>query len=224
MSSRCRRRPPARAVGSVVLMAGLVGLSGLAGCDTDDGRALAEPAPGATAPPLPTGSTTSTTTGVGLGTPPVGSREGSNLILSSAAFGGSGEIPPRYACNGDDISPPLGWTGVPAGTIELALTVVDVDAATGQSIHWVVAGIDPAFGGLEEGVVPPGAVEARNGISEFGWHGPCPPPGEVHAYVFTLYALTAASGVEPASSGDDAIARIASTPGIATTLTGSFAG
>jgi Raf kinase inhibitor-like YbhB/YbcL family protein len=221
MSSRHRPSSWRRAA-TVAAAVALAGAAALGGCDTDDGRALAEPAPGATAPPRPTGSTTSTT--VGLGTPPVGSEEGSTLVLGSPAFGGGGEMPPRYACDGEDVSPPLGFAGVPAGTVELALTVVDNDAPGGQFIHWVVTGIDPSLTGLEEGTVPEGAREARNDSSEFGWFGPCPPAGEIHRYVFTLFALTEASGVEPGADGADAIAQIARTPSEAATLTATYAG
>jgi Raf kinase inhibitor-like YbhB/YbcL family protein len=213
------RRPSstlvAAAVGVVALGAVLV-----AGCDTDDGRALAEPAPGATAPSLPTGSTTSSSV-VDQGTPP--GMEGGTLVLGSPAFGGGSAIPLRYSCDGDDISPPLGWTGVPDGTVELALTVVDHDVDP-SFVHWVIAGIDPALGGLEEDAVPAGAVEARNGTSEFGWFGPCPPGGEVHRYVFTLFALTEPSGVATGADGRAAIDLIAATPGVATTLTATYPG
>ena len=203
----------------IALSLGAVAGAFLAGCDTDDGRTLADPPPGATAPPRPTG-TTSTTAAVN---PPVGSEEGS-LVLGSPAFGAGLAIPDRYGCEGDDVSPPLGWTGVPAGTVELALTMVDPDAPGGQFVHWVVAGMDPALLGLEEDDVPEGAVEARNGTSEFGWFGPCPPEGETHNYVFTLYALQQPSGVQPGTSGEDAIRQIASTPGSAAVLSGTFTG
>jgi hypothetical protein len=193
-----------------------------AGCDTDDGRALAAPAPGATAPPLPTGSSTSVT--VGLGTPVVGSEDASGLILGSPAFGSGSPIPVRYSCDGDNISPPIGWAGIPAGTVELALTVVDPDAPGAPFVHWVIAGFDPSLTGLDEDAVPEGAVEARNGSSEFGWFGPCPPAGEVHSYVFTLFALQEPSGVAPGTSGADAIAEIARSPGSATTLTATYGG
>jgi Raf kinase inhibitor-like YbhB/YbcL family protein len=211
MSSR--RRP-------IVVGAVALALVAAAGCDTDDGRTLAEPPPGATAPPRPTGTTTSSTVVVN---PPVGSEEG-GPVLGSPAFGSGLAIPDRYACGGDNVSPPLGWTGLPAGTVELALTVVDPDAPGGQFVHWVVTGIDPGLTGLDEDAVPEGAIEARNDTSEFGWFGPCPPPGETHNYVFTLFALAQPSGVVAGTSGQDAIRQIAATPGAAATLTGTFTG
>ena len=192
-----------------------------AGCDIDDGRALAEPAPGATAPPMPVESTATTTAVL----PPVGSADdGTQMQLASAAFLASQPIPAQYACTGPaGTSPPLAWTGVPAGTVELAITMVDVSTPD-QFVHWVVAGLDPNLLGLDEGSVPETAVEARNDSSEFGWFGPCPPAGETHTYLFTLFALTTASGVAEGTGGPEAVAQIAATPGVAATLAGTSTG
>lgn len=203
-----------------LVCAAVAAVGALAGCDTDDGRTLADPPPGATAPPLP--SSTTATTGPVIVNPPVGSEEISSMALGSPAFASGEPIPDRYACVGDNVSPPLAWTGVPEGTVELALTVVDPEAPGGQFVHWAVTGLDPVLSGLDEGSVPDGAVEARNGTSEFGWFGPCPPSGETHPYVFTLYALSAPSGVSAGAGGQDAVRQIAVTPGVAATLTGTF--
>lgn len=198
----------------------MVALAAAAGCDTGDGRALADPAPGATAPPMAPSSTATTAPAL----PPVGSAADSSLQLVSAAFGPSQPIPDRFACTGAaGTSPPLAWTGVPLGTVELAITVVDVSTPE-QFVHWVVAGIDPNLLGIDEGSVPETAVEARNDSSEFGWFGPCPPPGETHTYLFTLYALTAPSGVAAGTGGPDAVAQIAATNGVAATLSGTSTG
>lgn len=43
--------------------------------------------------------------------------------LASSVFYHGGEIPGRYTCDGEDVSPPLQWSGVPAGTRSLALIV-----------------------------------------------------------------------------------------------------
>ena len=193
----------------------------VAGCDTDDGRALRPPPPGVTAP---TSSTVpvdaSSSTGAALGTTP----GAGDLVLSSPDFVDGGELPARYAaCGGDNISPPLQWTGIPESTVELALVMDDPDAADGQFVHWVVSGMAPEVIGLGTGAVPEGAVEARNDTSEFGWFGPCPPDGETHRYVFTLYALSEATGVLPGTGGPDAIQAITSTPGVATTLSVTYA-
>ena len=200
----------------------MAGTGALSACDTDDGRALADPAPGATAPPMAPSSTDTTAAVL----PPVGSaEEGTSLALASAAFGPSQAIPERYACTGEPAgtSPPLAWAGVPPGTVELALTMVDVSTPD-QFVHWVVAGLDPTLLGIDEGGVPEAAVEARNDSSEFGWFGPCPPAGETHTYLFTLYALTAASGVAEGTGGPEAVGQIAATNGVAATLSATFTG
>lgn len=215
-----RRQLGASLVVSVVVVVGAVALA-VPGCDTGDGRDLADPAPGATAPPLVTTTVAVPSTQEAPG--PGSEANPDGLLLGSPAFAAGGEIPSRFTCDGDGVSPPLGWVNVPEGTVELALTVVDPDAPSGQFVHWVIAGLDPALGGLDEGEVPESAIEARNDTTEFGWFGPCPPAGETHAYVFTLFALSAPSGVQPGATGADAIATIAATPGVATILTGTYA-
>jgi hypothetical protein len=189
----------------------------VAGCDTGDGRELLAPPPGATAPPMPT-SSTATTEGAVIGTPPVGSgEEAGALVLTSPAFVDGATIPERHAaCGGADIAPALSWTGVPPETVELALTVVDPDAPGAPFVHHIVAGIDPVVTGIGEGGVPESAVEVQP------WTGPCPPPGETHDYVFTLYALTAPSGIDADSTVEQAQSALESTPGLTATLTGTY--
>jgi hypothetical protein len=48
--------------------------------------------------------------------------------LTSSAFADGGEIPVRYTCDGDNVSPPLAWSNLPEGTRSLALVVDDPDA------------------------------------------------------------------------------------------------
>ncbi len=201
-------------LGAGAVLVGLSVVAGLAGCDTGDGRALADPAPGATAPPLATSTTPTTAT---LGTTPGGSAEASELALTSAAFDDGAPIDARFtSCDGDNLSPPLSWTGVPPGTVELVVTAVDPDAPSGPLVHWVVAGIDPVVAGFGEGGLPETAVDVRP------WIGPCPPGGETHDYVFTLYALTAPSGIAPGDDVEAALAAVESTPGPAATLRGTY--
>lgn len=196
----------------------------LAAC-SHDGRALRPPAPGATAPPIATTSTAPSAVN-----PPVGSNGSSSgsgsvsatLVLTSPAFSDGGTIPAKFSCQGENISPPLQWTGVPADAVELAIAVVDRDAA-GGFVHWVLANIDPTATGLDEGAFPEGAVEARNDTSEFGWFGPCPPAGPAHHYVFTLYALRSDLGLEPGVGGPEALERLAAAPSETAMLTGLFA-
>jgi Raf kinase inhibitor-like YbhB/YbcL family protein len=110
------------------------------------------------------------------------------FTLSSAAFVDGGQIPRRHSCDGPDLSPPLAWSGAPAGTVAFALLVEDPDAR--GFVHWVAAPIDGGATTLPEGVPAAGPpVQGRNDFGRGGWGGPCPPSG-THRYVFTLYALS----------------------------------
>jgi hypothetical protein len=111
------------------------------------------------------------------------------ITVSSAAFDPGGTIPRRYTCSGENLSPPLRWSGVPEGTAGLALVVDDPDAPRGTYVHWVLVGLDPAAGGLAEGAVPARARQLPNSAGKAAWTGPCPPGGPAHHYRFTVYAL-----------------------------------
>jgi Raf kinase inhibitor-like YbhB/YbcL family protein len=117
--------------------------------------------------------------------------EGVELIvfeLSSTAFDDSTEIPVRYTCDGEDLSPPLAWADAPAGTAALALLVDDPDAPGGTFTHWLAWGLDASAGEHAEGSRAP--VEGKNGFGSTGYRGPCPPRGDgPHRYVFRLFAL-----------------------------------
>jgi Raf kinase inhibitor-like YbhB/YbcL family protein len=110
------------------------------------------------------------------------------LEITSGAFVGGGSIPGQYSCEGENLSPPLSWAGVPDGTRSLALIVDDPDAPVGTFTHWLAWGIDPGAGGLAEREAAP--REGRNGFGTVGYSGPCPPPGHGrHRYFFRLQAL-----------------------------------
>jgi Raf kinase inhibitor-like YbhB/YbcL family protein len=119
------------------------------------------------------------------------------LSLTSGAFEPNSPIPPIHTCDGNDISPPLSWSGVPAGTKSLALIVDDPDAPDPAApqrtwVHWVVYNIDPAAPGLEQGGrhLPAGTLQGSNDWKRSSYGGPCPPIGR-HRYFFKLYALDA---------------------------------
>ncbi len=117
------------------------------------------------------------------------------MTLSSTAFAHNGAIPKRYTCDGDDISPPLSWSGVPSGAKSLALVVDDPDAPDPAApkmtwVHWVLYNIAPATTALPEAVksLPAGALSGLNDWKRTGYGGPCPPIGR-HRYFHKLYAL-----------------------------------
>lgn len=124
------------------------------------------------------------------------------MRLTSPVFQHEGGIPVRHTCDGKDLSPPLEWSELPAGTRSVALLVDDPDAPDPAApmriwVHWIAYDIDPAEPGLPEGAgnhPPAGAVRfAVTDAGSTGYHGPCPPIGR-HRYFFHLLALDAALG------------------------------
>jgi Raf kinase inhibitor-like YbhB/YbcL family protein len=126
---------------------------------------------------------------------------GTTLALSSPAFLDGSRIPARYTCDGEDVSPPLTWTRVPARARSLALLLVDVDAPGGAFVHWSVYDIPRGSSGLATGGVPSGSAEGENSFGRPGYGGPCPPKGNAdHHYVFSLYALDEEPGLPPGAT------------------------
>lgn len=97
------------------------------------------------------------------------------------------QIDARYTCDDLNVSPALSWSAAPAGTVEIALTLSDIDAP--GFVHWAIGGLSAQSTSLNEGLVPLGAYEANNGNGVVGYTGPCPPAGELHTYVITVYYL-----------------------------------
>jgi Raf kinase inhibitor-like YbhB/YbcL family protein len=116
------------------------------------------------------------------------------ISVQSPAFAEGQPIPRRYTCDGDNVSPPLSWTGLPAGTGSVALVVDDPDAPSGTYTHWVVVNVAPTVTSLDEDAVPPNAQQVVNSAGKASYTGPCPPSG-THHYQFTVYALPGA--IEP---------------------------
>jgi len=128
------------------------------------------------------------------------------LEIRSSAFEPGEYIPSKYSCFGENLSPPLEWSGVPEGTRSLALVLDDPDSQPAGFVHWVIYKIPPTAVGLPEGVpagpaLPDGSLQGPNDFAEYGggvfpggaeikqvgYDGPC--PGDEHRYVFSLYAL-----------------------------------
>ncbi len=109
------------------------------------------------------------------------------MKLESSAFENNGEIPGKYTCDGEEISPPLAISEVPEDARTLALIVDDPDAPAGDWVHWVIFNIPASTREIAEASAPAGALGATD-FSRPGWGGPCPPSG-THRYFFKLYAL-----------------------------------
>jgi Raf kinase inhibitor-like YbhB/YbcL family protein len=115
------------------------------------------------------------------------------IKITSPAFEEGGMIPSRYTCDGEDISPPLQWEGVPEGTMSIALISDDPDAPMGTWVHWVVYNIPPDKTELAENfgddeTLPDGTRQGLNSFRNIGYGGPCPPSG-THRYFFKIYAV-----------------------------------
>lgn len=124
--------------------------------------------------------------------------------LRSMAFTDHTLIPDRYSYDGGNTSPPLEWLGIPDGSQELVLMCEDPDAPVGTFVHWIVCGIAPDSTGVDEGTVPQGCVEGRNGFGELGWGGPRPPVGdEPHRYFFRLHAVDRKLGLRQGVAADE---------------------
>lgn len=132
-------------------------------------------------------------------------KEGSmNLKLTSSEFKEGQLIPPKYTCDGIDISPPLSWNGAPDGVKTWALIVDDPDAPAKVWVHWVIYNIDSSITQLPEhipatGTLKNGAMQGLNDFRNYGYGGPCPPSG-THHYRFTLYALDTRLNLKPGAS------------------------
>lgn len=111
------------------------------------------------------------------------------ITVKSSAFTDGEMIPKKYTCDGDNISPPLSWSGLPEGTESLALVLNDPDAPAGDWVHWVLYNIPATQSSLPEGAKGFGD-EGKNTYGNIGYGGPCPPKGSAHRYFFKIYALT----------------------------------
>ena len=123
------------------------------------------------------------------------------ITLTSTAFVDSGMIPVDYTCDGRNVSPPMAWTNVPAGTKSLALICDDPDAPMGTWVHWVLFNIPPKVHELSRDIPPDKVLTngTKQGITDFrriGYGGPCP-PGGTHRYFFRIYALDTELMQEP---------------------------
>lgn len=120
-----------------------------------------------------------------------------SLSLSSTAFTDGSNIPVRYTCDGDNISPPLSWAGAPSGAKSLVLIVEDPDAPDPNApertwVHWMLYNLPANDSGLKQDAkvesLPVGTKEGLNDWQRSGYGGPCPPIGR-HRYIHRLFAL-----------------------------------
>lgn len=137
------------------------------------------------------------------------------MKLTSSAFAHESNIPARYTCEGDDVSPALTWSDAPETTVAYAIIMDDPDAPPGTWVHWVLWNLDGGVRGLGEGVpkeesldggVSQGACWGVDSFERVGYHGPCPPPGTPHRYYFKLFALDARLNAPDRATKDQLLA------------------
>jgi len=154
-----------------------------------------------------------------------------DLTMTCTAFEHNGAIPAKYTVDGDGVSPPLSWSNVPEGTLELALICDDPDAPTEDPfVHWVIYKISPDLTGLLEDIPtdesladPAGVLQGINNADSTGYTAPGPPEGDgPHRYFFTLYALDTELAVVPGLLKQDLLDAMAGHILAQTELMGTF--
>ncbi len=137
------------------------------------------------------------------------------IQIQCPAFAAGAPVPKKYTGEGEDVSPALSWTGVPAEAREIALLCDDPDAPRAEPwVHWVMYGIPASSSGLPEKIPPvvhppelPGVAQGKNDFGRIGYGGPMPPPGHgVHHYHFRLYALRESLGLAPGKTKAELLA------------------
>jgi Raf kinase inhibitor-like YbhB/YbcL family protein len=118
------------------------------------------------------------------------------IEISSPAFAYNEPIPSRYTADGEGLSPPLQWDGVPQEAKSLVLLVEDADSPTPKPlVHGIAWDLPPRDGSIAEGALgdaqhPGDVATGKNSYLSHHYLPPDPPPGHgAHRYVFQIFAL-----------------------------------
>ncbi|MFE2417598.1 YbhB/YbcL family Raf kinase inhibitor-like protein [Streptomyces hokutonensis] len=145
------------------------------------------------------------------------------IAVTSTAFTENGTVPRRYTCDGEDVSPPLAFAGVPAAAAELVVVLEDPMAPHGTFTHWLMWGVPPQVTRLAAGESPQDAVQSRNDFKKTGYGGPCPPKGAApHRYVLSVYAADRKLSLAADASPDDVRGALTGHTLASGTLTGRY--
>lgn len=151
---------------------------------------------------------------------PTAAQEPQTFPVTSVAMA-TGEYMPRdYSPDGRNLSPPLSWTDLPAGTEQLAVVCADFGAGNPPPwVHWIIYNIPASADGLPEGLpIDPdqpmpagleGAVHGANGWGRENWRGPAPPGTSIHHYNFSVYALSRRLDLPAGLTREEMLAEIA---------------
>jgi Raf kinase inhibitor-like YbhB/YbcL family protein len=121
------------------------------------------------------------------------------MSLTSVDLRPGAPIPAAFfysRCGGRNLSPQLAWSGAPAGTKSLVLTMLDRDAKPNWWSHWIVVNLPANATRLDRGMrtLPPPAEAVQGNFGDKAYDGPCPPAGSgVHHYDFTIWAMGSSS-------------------------------
>ncbi len=124
-----------------------------------------------------------------------------NLKITSPAFEHNTEMPSRYTCDGEGVSPPLTISDIPENTKSLVLINDDPDAPGATWDHWIIFNMPPDTKEIPENTEPEG-IAGKNSWGNTGYGGPCPPSG-THRYFFKIYALDTYLDLPESSSKSD---------------------
>lgn len=126
------------------------------------------------------------------------------LRVNSPAFSNGGNIPKKYTCDGQNVAPPLEWSGVPNQSKSVAVICDDPDAPSGAFTHWVLYDIPASTHTLGEHASI--GTAGANSFGKTGFGGPCPPQKDhAHHYHFHVYALDVDSLGPAGLSKEDAV-------------------
>lgn len=142
------------------------------------------------------------------GTPAGGPPRTPPMVLTISAWPDGTPIPPKHTQAGDQISPELKWTNIPAGTQSFVVNMLDPDVSvmrgTETQPHWIVWNIPASSTGLPEGMKP--GAELPDGTRQISATGPqyrgpgAPAAGPLHHYTFEVYALDTKVDVSPSTA------------------------
>ncbi len=144
------------------------------------------------------------------------------ITVGSLAFVDHAPLPMRYTADGDGLSPPLHWTGVPDSATSVVLIVEDADSPTPHPlVHAIAVALPSDDGSLRQGALdddadaPEEARLGRNSYLGHGWLPPDPPPGHgPHRYAFQVFALAGEAAL-PETPGRDALMAVLARDAIA---------
>ncbi len=170
--------------------------------------ALSSCAPASVAPTNTSAPTATTLPPTATLVPPTEAPTAEPLVLQSQAFAANTSIPEQYTCKGKNISPPLKWNTIPAGTQTFAIILDDPDAVQVVGYvwdHWLVFNIPGVHQSIAENIsdkpeLPDGTRHGKNSFGHLNYGGPCPP--NTHHYRLTLYAVDSKLALDPGASKD----------------------